>query len=173
MTREATALVQVSIYSQAHLLILESTPLLLKSATRTANLSPPLSTTGYYWKSVGMSAQHVGAPSTKRSTFVACVRNHPSVEERLIRWKIRLTNMRVQPVTLEEFIDSEGLYFLNMKQGESRIVSFEDPISSLTRGRILGEIPPPSGYQPCPFDEGSLEDAQELHLTDFAKLVTG
>ena len=80
--------------------------------------------------------------------------------------------MRVQPVTLGEIIDRKGSYFLNRKQGEQRIVSFEDHILSLTRGHILGEKPPSSGYQPHPFDVSSLEDAQELHLADFAKITT-
>ena len=44
---------------------------------------------------------------------------------------------------------------------------------SLTRDHILGEKPPPSGYQPHPSDVDSLEDAQELHLTGFAKIATG
>ena len=74
-----------------------------------------------------MSAQQVGVPSTER-TFVACVQNHPSAEERLIGWKARLTNMRVQPVTVGEFIGREGSYFLNRKQDEQRIFSFKDPI---------------------------------------------
>ena len=117
-----------------------------------------------------MSAQQVGVPSTKRRAFVACVRNHPSAEERLIRWKARLANMRVQLVTLGELISREGSYLSNRKQG---IFSFEDPILSLTRGHNLGEKPRPSGYQHHPSDESSLEDAQELHLADFTKIATG
>ena len=109
----ATTIVQPFISSQAHLLMLESTPYLLKSATWTAYLSQLLSSTGYSWKAVEMSAQQVGVPSTKNRTFVPCVRNHPSAEERLIRRKVRLTNMRVQSVTLGEFIGREGPYFLN------------------------------------------------------------
>ena len=93
-----------------------------------------------------MSAQQVGVPLTKRRTFLACVENHPNVEEHLITWKARLTNMRVQPVTLGGFVGREGSYFLNRKQDEQSILSFEDPVLSLTRGHILGETPPPSGY---------------------------
>ena len=81
--------------------------------------------------------------------------------------------MWVQPVTLGEFIGREGSYFLKRKQGEQRIFSFKDPILLLTQGHILGEKPPPSGYQPHLYDENSLEDAQELHLADFAKIATG
>ena len=121
-----------------------------------------------------MSARQVEVPSSKRKTFVVCVRNHPSAEECLTRWRARLTDMRAQPVTLGEFIDRGGLYFLSRKKGEQRIFSFENPIVSLTRGHILGEEPPPSGYhQPCPSDVTSLEDAKELHLTDFSKIATG
>ena len=83
MARAATTIVQVFIHSQAHPLMLESTPYLLKSVTWTVDLSPLLSTTGCCWKAVEMSAQQVGLPSTKRRPFVACVRNHPSAEERL------------------------------------------------------------------------------------------
>ena len=168
----ATTIAHTFISSQAHLLMLESIPYLLKSATWTDDLPPLLSTTGYCWKAVEMSAQQVGVPSTKREKIVACVRNHPSAEERLTRWKGRLTDMRTQPITLGEFIGREGSYFLNRKKGEQRIFSFEDPIVLLTRGHILGEKPPPSGYQPHPSDVTSLEDAQELHLTDFAKIAT-
>ena len=74
--------------------------------------------TGYCWKAVETSAQQVGVPSTKKRTFVTCVRNHPSVEERHMRWKARRTDMRVQPITLGEFIGSEGLCFLSMKLGD-------------------------------------------------------
>ena len=119
-----------------------------------------------------MSAQQVGVPSTKRRTFVACVRNHPSVEERLIRWKASLTNMRRQPETLGEFIGLEGSYFLNRKQDEQRIFLFKDPILSLTRGHLLEEKPPPSEYQPHPFYVSSLEDAQEFHLADLTEIAT-
>ena len=37
-----------------------------------------------------------------------------------IRWKSRLTNMRVQPVRLGDFIGREGSYVLNRKQGVYR-----------------------------------------------------
>ena len=120
-----------------------------------------------------MSAQQVGVHSTKRSTFVACVRNHLSAEERLIRRKARLFNMGAQPVTLGEFLGREGPFFLNnRKEGEQRIFSFEDPILPLTRGHIRGEKSLPSGYQLHLSDEGSLEDDQELHLVNFAKIAT-
>ena len=79
----ATTIVHTFLSSQAHLLMLKSTPYLLRSATWTADLSPLLSTTGYYWKAVEISTQHVGVPSNKRKTFVVCVRNHPNAEERL------------------------------------------------------------------------------------------
>ena len=75
-------------------------------------------------------------------------------------------------MTLGEFICREGSYFLSRKKGEQKIFSFEDPIVSPTRGYILGEKPPPTGYQPHPSDVDLLEDAQELHLTDFAKIAT-
>ena len=113
---EATIIVQSFNSSQAHLLMLESTPYLLMSETWTADLSPLLSTTGYCWKAVEMSAQQVGAPSTKR-TFVACVRNHPSAEERLIRWKARRTAMRVQLVTLGEFVGREAFKIIEQGAG--------------------------------------------------------
>ena len=119
-----------------------------------------------------MSVHQVGVPSTKRKRSVACVQNHPNAEERLTGWKTGLTDMKLQPVTLGKFIGRGGSYFLR-KKGERKIFSFEDPIMSLTRGHILGERPLPSGYQPHPSDADSLEDAQELHLTDFAKIATG
>ena len=120
--------------------------MLLKSAIWTADLSLLLLTAGYSWKAVEMSAQQIGVPSTKRKTSVACVQNHLRAEERLIRLKARLTNMTVQPVTLVEFIDRGGSCFLNMKQGEQRIFSFEDAILRLTQDHILVEKPPSSGY---------------------------
>ena len=81
--------------------------------------------------------------------------------------------MRVQPATLGEFIGRGGSYFSSRKKVEQRIFSFEDLIVSLTRGHIVGEKPPPSGYQPHPSDVTSLEDSQQLRLTDFAKFATG
>ena len=153
--------------------MLGSTPYLLNSATRTTDFSPLPSTTGYSWKAVKMSAQQVRVPSTKRKTFVACTQNHPSAEERLTTWKVRLTNMRAQPVTLGEFIGREGSYFLSRKKGEQEILSFEEPILSLTRGHILGEKPPSRRYLPHPSEVSPLKDAEELHLTDFAKIATG
>ena len=81
--------------------------------------------------------------------------------------------MKAQPTTLGEFIGREGSYFLNRKKGEQKIFSFEGPILSLTRSHILGEKPPPSSYQPHSSDVDSLEEAQELHLADFAKIATG
>ena len=71
--------------------------------------------------------QLVGVPSTKR-TFVACIQTHPSTEEPLNRWKARLANMRVQPVTLEQFVGRESSYVLNRKQGEHKMFSCEDPV---------------------------------------------
>ena len=72
-TGAATNIVHTFISSQAHPLILESTPYLLKSANWMDDLSPLLSTTGCCWEAVELSAQQVGVPSTKRKTFVACV----------------------------------------------------------------------------------------------------
>ena len=54
-------------------------------------------------------------PLHQEETYIACVRNHPSAEERLIRRKARLTNMRLQPVMLGEFVGHEGPYCLNRK----------------------------------------------------------
>ena len=173
MAGTATTIVQAFISSQTYLLMMESTTYLLKWATWTAVLSLLLSITGYCWKVVEMSAQQLGVPSTKKRRFVACVRNHSSGEKGIIIWKVRLTNTRVQPVTLGEFIGRKGSYFLNRKQGEQNIISSEDPILSLTRAHILGENPPPGGYQPHPSDESSLEDAQEPYLADFAKMARG
>ena len=81
--------------------------------------------------------------------------------------------MGTQPVPLGEFIGRKGSYFLSRKKGELVIFSFEKPILSLTRGHVLGEKPPSSGYLTHASDVSSLEDAQELHLTDFAKIATG
>ena len=81
--------------------------------------------------------------------------------------------MRTQSVTLGEFICREGSYFSSRKKGEQGIFSFEEPILSPTRNHILGEKPPSNGYLSHPSDVSSLEDAQNLHLTDFAKIVTG
>ena len=63
-TGAATNIVHTFISSQAHLLILESTPYLLKSANWMDDLSPLLSTTGCCWEAVELSAQQVGIPST-------------------------------------------------------------------------------------------------------------
>ena len=63
-TGAATNIVHTFISSQAHLLILESTPYLLKSAYWMGDLSPLLSTTGCCWEAVELSAQQVGIPST-------------------------------------------------------------------------------------------------------------
>ena len=54
------------------------------------------------------------------------------------------------------FVGRKRSYFLNRKQGEQEIFSFEDPILSLMRSNILGEKPPPSGYQPHLSEEGPL-----------------
>ena len=62
---------------------------------------------------------------------------------------------------------------MNKGWGEQAIFSFEGLILSLTCGHILGAKPSPSGYTPHSSDEGSLEEAQELHLADFAKVATG
>ena len=91
--------VHTFIFFQAHFFMLESTPYFLKSATWTDDLTPFLSTTGYCWKAVEMSAQQVRVLSTKRKTFVACTRSYPSAEERLTRWRARPTDMRAQPVS--------------------------------------------------------------------------
>ena len=71
--RAATTIVQAFISFQDHPLMLESTPYLTKSATWTADRLSFLSTTGYSWKAVEMSAQWIGIPSTKRRAYVACV----------------------------------------------------------------------------------------------------
>ena len=94
---EATTIFYTFIFSQAHLLMLESTPYFLKSATFLSTTL--LSTTGYCWKAGEMSAQQARVLSTKRKTFVACTRNHPSAEERPTRWRARPTDMRAQPVS--------------------------------------------------------------------------
>ena len=145
-TGTAANIVHAFISSRAHFLIIESTQYLLKSANWTDDLSPLLSTAGCCWEAVELSSQQVGVPSTKKKTFIACIRNRPNAEERLTRWKARLTDMKAQPTTLGEFIGREGSYFLNRKKGEQKIFSFEGPILSLTRSHIPGEKPPPSSY---------------------------
>ena len=95
----ATTIVHTFIFSQAHFFMLESTLCFLKSATWTDDHTPLLSTTGYCWKAVEISAQQVRVLPTKRKIFVACTRNHPSAEERLTRWKVKPTDMRAQPVS--------------------------------------------------------------------------
>ena len=71
-SKSSHPIVHTFIFSQAHLFMLESTPYFLKTATWTDDLTPLLSTTGYCWKAVEMSAQQVRVLSTKKETFVAC-----------------------------------------------------------------------------------------------------
>ena len=68
----STTIVHTFIFSQAHLFMLESTPYFLETATLKDDLTPLLSTTGYCWKAVEMSAQQVRVLLTKTKTFVAC-----------------------------------------------------------------------------------------------------
>ena len=69
----ATTIVYTFIASQANLLMLESTPYHFKSATWTDDLTPLLSTTGYCWKVLEMSAQQLGSPKPrgKHSSLVS------------------------------------------------------------------------------------------------------
>ena len=115
------------------------------------------------------------SPLNQEENICLFCRNNSNAGERFTRWKTRLTNMRVQPVTLGEFVGREGSYFLNRKQGEQKIFSFRNPILSLTRGHNVGGKPPPSGYRLHQSNEGLalLEDAHELLLADFAKIETG
>ena len=71
--RAVTTIVEPFILSQAHLLMLESTPYLLKSATSITDLAPLLWTAGYCWEAIEMSTQQAGVPSTKRRILVDCV----------------------------------------------------------------------------------------------------
>ena len=79
----------------------------------------------------------------------------------------------MQPELLEEFVDRVGSSVLSKKQGKQRIVSFER-LTLLIQGHILEENHyNRSVYKTHPCDKGSLEDTQNLHVADFAKLTTG
>ena len=89
----ATTIAYNFIFSQVHILMLESTPYFLKSTIWTDDLTPFLSITGYCWKTVEVSAQQVGA-LTKRKNIRRLYPNHPSAEERITRRRTRPTDMR-------------------------------------------------------------------------------
>ena len=131
--RAVTALVQAFNYSQVDLLILEKHAV----PPQVGNLDSRSLTIAVDYRLQLESDQDVRPTgrsplNQEGSAFVVCVRSHPSAEERLIRWKVRLTNMRVQPLTLGEFVGRECSYFLSREQVEHRMFLFEDPILSLT-----------------------------------------
>ena len=70
----AAIIVHTFISSQACLLMVESTPCLLKSATCTADLSPLLSTAGHCWKAIEMSVQQVGVFNQEENTRRLCLK---------------------------------------------------------------------------------------------------
>lgn len=71
-----------------------------------------------------------------------------------------------------EYLGREGVYFPHRTQIEQTIVSFSEPIVSLSRRNIRGEQNA-NLYKPHPANEGTLEEAQEFNLSDFAKITTG
>ena len=78
-----------------------------------------------------------------------------------------------QPVQeLGEFLRRRDAYFLKRGNGERAIYSFSEPIISLNRAYIMGEKPT-EGYTAHPADAARLEEAEELHFNDYAKITTG
>ena len=78
-----------------------------------------------------------------------------------------------QPVQeMGEFLGRRDAYCLKRGNGERAIYSFNEPIISLNRAHIMGKKPT-EGYIAHPADAARLEEAEELHFNDYAKITTG
>jgi len=173
-TQAAISMVKTFVESDAHLLVLQSTSQLINSVEWTSDLLPLLTREGCSWTSTGLSAIQVGLPSTKRRTYIVCVRGVTKPEEKLLRWTKTLNSLPSRSQTLGEFLGrGGGLYFLRREHGTKCIFSMEDPVPTLKRTLIFGEKPSIVEYVPHPSDAGPLREAQELHFSDFAKIATG
>ena len=91
---------------------------------------------------------------------------------KLAVWKRRLEKLKQPVQELGEFLGRRGAYFLKRGNGERAIYSFNEPIISLNRAHIMGEKPT-EGYIAHPADAARLEEAEELHFNDYAKITTG
>ena len=70
------------------------------------------------------------------------------------------------------FLGRRGAYFPNRGNGERAIYSFNEPIIALNRAHIMGKKPT-EGYIAHPADVARLEETEELHFKDNAKITTG
>ena len=108
----------------------------------------------------------------RKRTFVVGIKGGLATKGKLAVWKRRLEKLKQPIQELEEFLGRRGAYFLKRGNGERAIYSFNEPIISLNRAHIMGEKPT-EGYIAHPADAARLEEAEELHFNDYAKITTG
>ena len=70
------------------------------------------------------------------------------------------------------FLGRAGTFFLKRGRDVKEIFSFSEPMVTITQEHIMARKPPSEVFSEHPDDKGTLEDAQELSFTDFAKLAT-
>ena len=167
----ARSLAQAAITSDARVFILECLGNLLRTTELNHEIFPALERESYIVDKAYILASQVGIPWRRKRTFVVGIKGDLATKGKLAVWMRRLEKVK-QPVQgLGEFLGRRGAYFLKRGNGERAIYSFSEPIISLNRAHIMGEKPT-EGYFAHPADAARLEEAQELHFNDYAKIIT-
>ena len=117
-------------------------------------------------------ASKTGIPWRRKRTFVVGVKGGLATKGTLAVWKRRLEKVKQPVQELGQFLGRRGAYLLKRGNGEGAIYSFNEPIISLNRAHIMGEKPT-EGYIAHLADAARLEEAEELHFNDYAKITSG
>ena len=168
----ANSLAQAAIASDARVFILECLSNLLRTTEWNDEILPALERESYIVDKAEILASQVGIPWRRKRTFVIGIKGGLATKGKLAVWKRRLEKLKQPVQELGEFLGRRGAYFLKRGNGERAIYSFNEPIISLNRAHIMGEKPT-EGYIAHPADAARLEEAEELHFNDYAKITTG
>ena len=163
---------QAAIASDARVFILECLSNLLRTTEWNDEILPALERESYIVDKAEILASEVGIMWRRKRTFVVGIKGGLATKGKLAVWKRKLEKLKQPVQELGEFLGRRGAYFLKRGNGERAIHSFNEPIISLNRAHIMGEKPT-EGYIAHPADAARLEEAEELHFNDYAKITTG
>ena len=167
-----SSLAQADIASDARVFIPECLGNPLRTTEWNDEILPALKRESYIVDKAEILASQVEIPWKRKRTFVVEIKGGLATKVKLAVWKRRLEKVKQPVQELGKILRRGGAYFLKRGNGERAIYSFNEPSMSLNRAHIMGQKPT-EGYIAHPADVARLEEAEELHFNDDAKITTG
>lgn len=159
--------------STAYLLVLECSGQIWSSEKWKKDIRPMIEPS-HHIESAILRAVDVGIPSIRKRTFVVVVQKGRFLHtpKKLLAWKSFVERTHKGELSLGQFLNRTGTYFLDRRREGKHIFSFDEPCISILKSHIMGVKPTLDEYVPHESDSSNITQSGELSMEEFKKIQT-